>query len=70
MEIESGADCLLDGKTKVTVIRALNRAKTVFSVQLPEKGIDTVEKSRLSPLTELQAKELAAAGSEAGMITK
>lgn len=51
MEIESGADCLLDGKTKVVVIRPLNRSKTVFSVQLPEKGIDTVDRSRLTPLT-------------------
>lgn len=57
MEIESGAECLLDGKTKVVVIRPLNRSKTVFSVQLPEKGIDTVEKSRLTPLT---AKEVSA----------
>lgn len=55
MEIESGADCLLDGKTRVVVIRPLNRAKTMFSVQLPEKGIDTVEKSRLSPLVDQNA---------------
>jgi hypothetical protein len=55
MEIESGADCLLDGKTRVVVIRALNRSKTMFSVQLPEKGIDTVEKNRLSLVNDQNA---------------
>jgi hypothetical protein len=62
MEIESGMDYLLDGKTKVVVIRSLNRSKTVFSVQLPEKGIDTVEKDRLSPVNVLETKDNISAG--------
>jgi hypothetical protein len=53
MEIETGQDYLLDGKIKVTVLKALNRSKTFYSIEIPEKGIESVEKDRLKSIEDL-----------------
>ncbi len=45
--IKIGSEYLLDGKTKVKVIKPLNRSNTVFSVETPQSSILTVEKERL-----------------------
>ena len=45
--IETGHVYLLDGKTPVTALKPLNRSKTVFSIELPNKSIDTVGVERL-----------------------
>jgi hypothetical protein len=47
MNIEEGAQYLLDGKVLVTAIKALTRSRTTFSVQRPDKSIETVDKERL-----------------------
>jgi hypothetical protein len=49
MEIIPGKSYRLDGNTVITVIKAINRAKTSFSVEIPGKGIYSVSKERLSP---------------------
>lgn len=51
--IETGHTYLLDGKTPVTALKPLNRSKTMFSIELPNKSIDTVEVERLQPQHEL-----------------
>jgi len=48
--IKIGSEYLLDGKTKVKVIKPLNRSNTVFSVETPQSSILTVEKERLREL--------------------
>jgi hypothetical protein len=48
--IKIGSEYLLDGKTKVKVIKPLNRSNTVFSVETPQSSILTVEKERLKEL--------------------
>jgi len=48
--IKIGSEYLLDGKTKVKVIKPLNRSNTVFSVETPQSSILTVEKERLTEL--------------------
>lgn len=53
MEIETGRDYLLDGKTKVTVLKTLNRSKTFFSIEIPGKGIESVESDRLTFIDDL-----------------
>jgi hypothetical protein len=45
--IKIGSEYLLDGKTKVKVIKPLNRSNTIFSVETPQSSILTVEKERL-----------------------
>lgn len=47
--IETGYIYLLDGKTPVTALKALNRSKTIFSIELPNRSIDTVGIERLQP---------------------
>jgi hypothetical protein len=47
--IETGHIYLLDGRTPVTALKPLNRSKTIFSIELPNKSIDTVEIERLQP---------------------
>jgi hypothetical protein len=47
--IETGHIYLLDGRTPVTALKPLNRSKTIFSIELPDKSIDTVEIERLLP---------------------
>jgi hypothetical protein len=47
--IETGHIYLLDGKTPVTALKPLNRSKTIFSIELPNKSIDTVGIERLQP---------------------
>jgi hypothetical protein len=51
MEIEVGRQYWLDGKTKVSIVKALNRSKTVFSVTTGQ-SILTVEKERLTIVEE------------------
>lgn len=46
MEIENGRQYLLDGKTPVSVVKAINKAKTVYSIVMGQ-SIITVEKERL-----------------------
>ena len=47
--IAPGQKCLLDGKTLVKVIKSINRSGTVFSVEIPNQSILTVERDRLQP---------------------
>jgi len=47
--IEIGSTCLLDKRTPVKVLKALNRSKTAFSIEMPDKSIDTVSIERLQP---------------------
>jgi hypothetical protein len=47
--IETGHTYLLDGKTPVTALKPLNRSKTVFSIELPNRSVDTVGIERLQP---------------------
>jgi hypothetical protein len=49
MQIEIGHIYILDGKTPVRVLKIINRSKTVFSVEMPDKCIDTVSIERLQP---------------------
>ncbi|HEY9007929.1 MAG TPA: hypothetical protein VIM75_17435 [Ohtaekwangia sp.] len=49
LHIEIDATYLLDGKTPVRVLKALNRSKTVYSVLAPDKSVDTVPVERLQP---------------------
>jgi hypothetical protein len=53
-EIIPGQQYLLD-ETVVTVIKALNRSKTTFSVET-DSGIETVDKTRLVRLNQTQTK--------------
>jgi hypothetical protein len=50
INIEEGQQYLLDGKIVVTVIKAVTRSRTTFSVELPGKSIDTVNKERLKAI--------------------
>ena len=54
MEIELGQNYLLDGKTKVIVLKATNRAKTFFNIEIPGKGVESVEKERLKPFVDIK----------------
>jgi hypothetical protein len=45
--ITPGRQYFLDAKEIVTVIRPINRAKTTFSIEIPGRGIEIVEGSRL-----------------------
>lgn len=47
--IETGHIYLLDGKTPVTALKPLNRSKTVFSIELPTRSVETVGVERLHP---------------------
>jgi len=47
--IEIGYVYLLDGKIPVTALKPLNRSKTVFSIELPNRSIETVGIERLQP---------------------
>jgi hypothetical protein len=47
--IETGHIYLLDGKTPVTALKPLNRSKTVFSIELPNRSVETVGVERLYP---------------------
>lgn len=49
IQIETGHIYLLDGKTPVTALKPLNRSKTIFSIELPNRGIETVGVERLQP---------------------
>lgn len=47
--IETGHIYLLDGKTPVTVLKPLNRSKTIFSIELLTQSVETVGVERLHP---------------------
>lgn len=47
-----GQEYLLDGKVLVKLIKTINRAGTIFSVEIPSQSILTVEKQRLQPIQE------------------
>lgn len=47
--IEPGGKYLLDGKTEVTVLKASNRAQTVFIVETATRSVLLVERERLQP---------------------
>jgi hypothetical protein len=49
-EIELGQHYLLDGKTDVIALKVVNRAKTVYNVEIPGKSILSVERERLSKI--------------------
>jgi hypothetical protein len=51
LQIEIGHTYILDGKTPVRVLKFLNRSKTTFSIEMPDKGIDTVGIERLQTHT-------------------
>ncbi|MBT1690564.1 hypothetical protein [Dawidia soli] len=51
-EIELGQHYLLDGKTDVIALKVVNRAKTVYNVEIPGKSILSVERERLSKIVE------------------
>ncbi len=46
IKIEPGQDYLLDGKTLVKVLKAINRSQTVFNIE-SERGVESVESHRL-----------------------
>lgn len=48
ISIEIGKDYLLDGKHPVKVLKAINRSKTIFSVETAKGTIETIEAERLS----------------------
>lgn len=54
-EIEPGHRYLLDGKIEVVVLKALNRAKTIYNIEIPGKSILSVERERLGKLVSLEA---------------
>jgi hypothetical protein len=49
-EIEPGHRYLLDGKIEVVVLKAVNRAKTMYNIEIPGKSILSVEKERLEKI--------------------
>jgi hypothetical protein len=49
IHIETGHIYLLDGKTPVTVLKPLNRSKTIFSIELLNRSIETIDIKRLQP---------------------
>ena len=49
MQIEIGHTYILDGKTAVRVLKIINRSKTAFSVEMPDKSIYMVSIERLQP---------------------
>lgn len=50
IKIEPGQNYLLDGKTIVKVLKAINRSLTVFNVEVNDRSIESVDVSRLRPL--------------------
>ncbi len=50
MEIEAGKKYLLDGETEVIVLKAINRSQTSFSIEIPGKSVESVQKDRLKPI--------------------
>ena len=48
-QIEIGQVYLLDGESPVRVLKAINRSKTIFSIEKEKGTIEMVEAERLSP---------------------
>jgi hypothetical protein len=51
-EIEQGHRYLLDGKTEVIALKAVNRAKTIYNIEIPGKSVLSVERERLRKIEE------------------
>lgn len=49
IQIETGHTYLLDGKTPVRVLKTINRSKTIFSIELPNRSVEMVGIERLQP---------------------
>jgi hypothetical protein len=49
-KIEPGQSYLLDGKTIVKVLKPINRSLTMFNIEVSDRGVESVEASRLLPL--------------------
>lgn len=60
IKIEPGQNYLLDGKTVVKVLKAINRSLTIFNIETPGRTVESVEVSRLQPVpdTTLVEKEV------------
>lgn len=52
IKIEPGQNYLLDGKTLVKVLKAVNRSLTIFNIEIPGQRVESVEASRLTPIIE------------------
>jgi hypothetical protein len=46
--IEIGRDYLLDGEHQVKVLKAINRSKTIFSVETEQQSVEMIARERLS----------------------
>jgi hypothetical protein len=51
IKIEPGQSYLLDGKTLVKVLKAVNRSLTIFNIE-SDRSVESVEAHRLKPLNE------------------
>ena len=49
--IEPGQSYLLDGKTLVKVLKAVNRSLTIFNIE-SDRSVESVEAHRLKPINE------------------
>ena len=49
IQVEIGQSYILDGKTPVKVLKTINRSKTIFSIELPNRSVETVGIERLQP---------------------
>ena len=54
IKIEPGQDYLLDGKTKVKVLKPVNRSQTIFNIETNGQRVESVEAERLKPLMEVK----------------
>lgn len=52
IKIEPGQDYLLDGKTRVKVLKPVNRSQTIFNIETNGQRVESVEAERLKPLME------------------
>jgi hypothetical protein len=51
IKIEPGQSYLLDGKTLVKVLKAVNRSLTIFNIE-SDHSVESVEAHRLKPVKE------------------
>ena len=64
LQIEIGNIYILDGKTPVRILKPLNRSKTTFSIERPDKSIDTVTIERL----QIQTTDESSIDTETGLL--
>lgn len=50
IKIEPGQEYLLDGKTRVKVLKPVNRSQTIFNIETNGQRVESVEAERLKPL--------------------